>query len=396
MAEVPNTEPLPSSSENSVIASDCKDDEEPSPKKRKTALDSDQIEKLEHRLGGILCCAVCLDLPQAAVYQCSNGHLMCAPCFTHLLADARLRDETATCPNCRVDISKNSVTRNLAVEKAVSELPSECRHCTKVFPRHSLQYHEEKICEDRSIPRPYKFRQLVVDSSRRSSLAGLVRIVSSVYFLLLAALRRRFFVSELKATKRPRMTSCRYCVLGCSYRGAAKAAAAHEAICAHPRRPAAELMSMLARRQKEHEHNLAHYRDLMDLLSYEKITFNDLQLRPFRTEELHKLYFETCRFTAFGFQWLVKAFVNKHQRDPTQSNQREITYQLVMKSKPFGPMCVKWVWTRGPGGSAPLLPEAAQHTFTDEEASPARALPLADPDDANRLLASKAVHFREL
>ncbi|XP_032519598.1 zinc finger TRAF-type-containing protein 1 homolog isoform X3 [Danaus plexippus] len=339
MAEVPNTEPLPSSSENSVIASDCKDDEEPSPKKRKTALDSDQIEKLEHRLGGILCCAVCLDLPQAAVYQCSNGHLMCAPCFTHLLADARLRDETATCPNCRVDISKNSVTRNLAVEKAVSELPSECRHCTKVFPRHSLQYHEEKICEDR-------------------------------------------------------MTSCRYCVLGCSYRGAARAAAAHEAICAHPRRPAAELMSMLARRQKEHEHSLAHYRDLMDLLSYEKITFNDLQLRPFRTEELHKLYFETSRFTAFGFQWVVKAFVNKHQRDPTQSTQREITYQLVMKSKPFGPMCVRWVWTRGPGGSAPLLPEAAQHTFTDEEASPAKTLPLADPDDANRLLASKAVHFR--
>lgn len=57
-------------------------------------------------------------------------------------------------------------------------------------------------------------------------------------------------------------------------------------------------------------------------------------------------------------------------------------------------MCVRWVWTRGPGGSAPLLPEAAQHTFTDEEASPAKTLPLADPDDANRLLASKAVHFR--
>lgn len=189
------------------------------------------------------------------------------------------------------------------------------------------------------------------------------------------------------------MTSCRYCVLGCSYRGAARAAAAHEAICAHPRRPAAELMSMLARRQKEHEHSLAHYRDLMDLLSYEKITFNgnrlhnyidhfdstglllhdtscihyirsisllslwyqnivfesikdrfgestdrvpsvcsDLQLRPFRTEELHKLYFETSRFTAFGFQWVVKAFVNKHQRDPTQSTQREITYQVHRNS----------------------------------------------------------------
>ena len=28
-------------------------------------------DKLEQRLGGILCCAVCLDLPKAAVYQAS-------------------------------------------------------------------------------------------------------------------------------------------------------------------------------------------------------------------------------------------------------------------------------------------------------------------------------------
>jgi hypothetical protein len=28
-----------------------------------------RAEKLEHRLGGILCCAVCLDLPRSAIYQ---------------------------------------------------------------------------------------------------------------------------------------------------------------------------------------------------------------------------------------------------------------------------------------------------------------------------------------
>lgn len=76
---------------------------------------------------------------------------MCAPCFTHLLADARLRDEGATCPNCRVEISKTSATRNLAVEKTVSELPAECRHCARVFPRHSLAHHEDKLCEDRYV-----------------------------------------------------------------------------------------------------------------------------------------------------------------------------------------------------------------------------------------------------
>ena len=63
---------------------------------------------------------------------------MCAGCFTHLLADSRLRDQVATCPNCRVEISKNNATRNLAVEKAVSELPSECQVSQKVNNHRTL------------------------------------------------------------------------------------------------------------------------------------------------------------------------------------------------------------------------------------------------------------------
>ncbi|XP_047536461.1 cysteine and histidine-rich protein 1 homolog isoform X2 [Vanessa atalanta] len=342
MAEAPEGDPMPSSSENTeyIIESNLKDDEGPSPKKRKTVLiENEQIEKLEHRLGGILCCAVCLDLPQAAVYQCSNGHLMCAPCFNHLLADARLRDETATCPNCRVEISKTLSSRNLAVEKTVSELPLECKHCTRVFPRHSLQHHEEKICEER-------------------------------------------------------VTGCRYASLGCGWRGAARGAAAHEAACAHPRRSAADLLELLARRERRAADDLLVYTQLLDLLSCEKITFNDLQLKPYRTEELHKLYYETSRFSAFAHQWVVKAFVNKNQRDPTQSSQREITYQLILKSKPSAAVCVSWVCVRGPYGDACVAPALAAHAFRDDEAAPARALPLHDAADTNRLLSAKAIHFR--
>ncbi|XP_050352754.1 cysteine and histidine-rich protein 1 homolog isoform X2 [Nymphalis io] len=342
MAEAPESDPMPSSSENTeyLIESNIKDDEGPSPKKRKTVLiENEQIEKLEHRLGGILCCAVCLDLPQAAVYQCSNGHLMCAPCFNHLLADARLRDETATCPNCRVEISKTLSSRNLAVEKTVSELPLECKHCTRVFPRHSLQHHEEKICEER-------------------------------------------------------VSGCRFASLGCGWRGAARAAAAHEAACAHPRRSAADLLELLARRERRAADDLLVYTQLLDLLSCEKITFNDLQLKPYRTEELHKLYYETSRFSAFAHQWVVKAFVNKNQRDPTQSSQREITYQLILKSKPSSAVSVSWVVVRGPFGEARVSPALATHAFRDDEAAPARPLPLADGADTNRLLSNKAIHFR--
>lgn len=66
MAETTESEPVPSSSEN--IESDTKDDA-PLAKKRKILSERGQSDKLEHRLGGILCCAVCLDLPPAAVYQ---------------------------------------------------------------------------------------------------------------------------------------------------------------------------------------------------------------------------------------------------------------------------------------------------------------------------------------
>lgn len=49
---------------------------EPDKKRRRTVRAENDAakteQKLEHRLGGILCCAVCLDLPRAAVYQVSR------------------------------------------------------------------------------------------------------------------------------------------------------------------------------------------------------------------------------------------------------------------------------------------------------------------------------------
>lgn len=46
---------------------------EPDVKRRKCSKNLDEKKnKLEDRLGGILCCAVCLDLPRAAVYQVSD------------------------------------------------------------------------------------------------------------------------------------------------------------------------------------------------------------------------------------------------------------------------------------------------------------------------------------
>lgn len=74
---------------------------------------------------------------------------MCCSCLTHLLADARLKDEQATCPNCRTEISRSNCSRNLAVEKAVSELPTKCQYCSQEFLRVVVRLHEKEECIER-------------------------------------------------------------------------------------------------------------------------------------------------------------------------------------------------------------------------------------------------------
>ena len=56
-------------------------------------------------------------------------------------------------------------------------------------------------------------------------------------------------------------------------------------------------------------------------------------MKPYRTDEfVHKLFYETSRFTAFNNQWVVKARINNSQRDPTQSSERDMTYQVRKNS----------------------------------------------------------------
>lgn len=57
--------------------------------------------------------------------------------------------------------------------------------------------------------------------------------------------------------------------------------------------------------------------------------FVDVQLKPYRTEEfVHRLFYESSRFSAFNHQWVIKARVNNSQADPTQSSERNMTYQV--------------------------------------------------------------------
>jgi len=52
-------------------------------------------------------------------------------------------------PNCRCDISKSNCTRNLAVEKTISELPIQCDYCFETYLRSEINIHQTENCRDR-------------------------------------------------------------------------------------------------------------------------------------------------------------------------------------------------------------------------------------------------------
>ncbi|ALC43011.1 CG32486, partial [Drosophila busckii] len=303
-------------------------------------------EKLAYRISTALCCAVCLDLPKTAMYQCQMGHLMCAACFTHLLADGRLRDQIATCPNCRVEISKSTASRNLAVEKAASELPSECQFCNKEFPYKSLERHEQHECQERP-------------------------------------------------------TKCKYHRIGCLWRGPHHETTEHERNCLHPQKSGYEVMAALEAHDLKIKEEKKMFSTLIDLLSYEKIIFNDLQMKPYRTDEyVHKLFYETARFSAFNQQWVVKARINNSARDPHQSNERTITYQLILKTKTSTPMSIHFFALKGPFSDMKVTTQIYKHEFTETSTeSDYYVLPLPDGNgssssECNRMLANKGINFR--
>lgn len=79
----------------------------------------------------------------------------------------------------------------------------------------------------------------------------------------------------------------------------------------------------------------------------------DLQMKPYRTDEyVHKLFYETSRFSAFNHQWVVKSRINNSARDPHTVNERQITYQVwiwidSIKSIPHFMNRIFWIHYRG-------------------------------------------------
>jgi hypothetical protein len=269
---------------------------------------------------------------------------MCAGCFAHLLADARLKDEQATCPNCRCEISKTICSRNLAVEKTLCELPANCIYCDALYPRNTVDFHQSNECLERP-------------------------------------------------------TKCEYDCIGCTWEGPYHELETHISQCIHPNRPSREIIPFLKEKSSEKNEEYQSLMQMVNILSFEKVCFNDLQFKQYKTDDITpKLYFETNRFNAFFHQWVLKARVNDNEKNPNLSLNRYISYQLILKSKlssqSSSGLEVKFCVLKGPFGEIPIQPMVHTYEFNQNKLETDFIKFNITSSDCNKLLGSKTINFR--
>lgn len=148
-------------------------------------------------------------------------------------------------------------------------------------------------------------------------------------------------------------------------------------------------------KSEDEDHSLS---SLVNILSHEKVCFNDLQFKQYRTDDITpKLYFETNRFSAFFNQWVLKARVNDNQKNPNLSLTRHISFQLILKSRLSSSQPsieIKFCILKGPFGEVPIKFRVQTFEFSQNKLETDFIKLDIDPADCNKLLSSKTINFR--
>jgi hypothetical protein len=85
----------------------------------------------------LLDCTICFQLSDEKIYQCFEGHLVCAICM-----EALWRQNAQACPTCRGKLpDKKECIRSRLAEALISSSKSVCEHCRLEMSRADLRQH---------------------------------------------------------------------------------------------------------------------------------------------------------------------------------------------------------------------------------------------------------------
>lgn len=299
--------------------------------------DENSPEEMMEKITRHCSCTVCLDVPAVALYQCKNGHLMCYTCLNHLLADARLKEESPNCPNCRCEIGLDSCMRNLAAEKAVGEIPTECSWCGQMVNRCNIEAHERHRCN-----------------------------------------------------KRP--SKCRFSFAGCDWKGPLDKLETHVKACKFKFATCESAKDEIEKAIDVESHRARVKDNILNLFAFDSVIYTDFLVRSYRTDDyIPKLAFESNRQRVFNDEWILSCEI----RGDSSAVSRQITFSLTLKNRPQYPRDIQLFVTRAPGSDFQLDHVTYLHRFTkDASSTPFFSLPLKSAAEINRFISSKSVNLR--
>eukprot|EP00123_Amoebidium_parasiticum_P011268 comp20616_c0_seq1/m.26629 comp20616_c0_seq1/g.26629 ORF comp20616_c0_seq1/g.26629 comp20616_c0_seq1/m.26629 type:complete len:553 (-) comp20616_c0_seq1:509-2167(-) len=300
-------------------------------------------------VGSMLNCTICFTQPDTEIYQCSNGHLLCADCHTRVVCS-----DTVVCPTCRVRMSRTAPSRNFVAEKARDNLPARCPHtdCAQWLTVATIKEHSERLCPHRA-------------------------------------------------------TKCMYWRLGCGWEGKALDQQAHEDSCTYAAKTGKEVLAEVTQREENEEKRVQ--TEMQSQASQAKVL--DLLVGRCRNIEVRDVRLEkdeivgdisSTPFRALGHTWT--ATLRPIGPRPTREQRRAgqvppppgvgLLLRRSARGRGLGRMRLTVAILRGPALVLDLSPSVHSTVLArDVRTVPLMTLPM-DPSQAAQLLACGHIPLR--
>ena len=120
-------------------------------------------------------------------------------------------------------------------------------------------------------------------------------------FFFISSVTNKKFPLDLK--KKLRISKCGYAPIGCQWKGPNLDVKGHEKDCEYPGKTGADVLAAVEESSRSYQSEIRNYQDIVNLLSFEKLTFNG---KPQNDETCSNLPVRNWRVQAIFFLFRKK------------------------------------------------------------------------------------------
>ncbi|XP_046867980.1 cysteine and histidine-rich protein 1-B-like [Drosophila willistoni] len=301
--------------------------------------------RLEERTLDLMKCSRCKRVPMEEIFQCMNGHIICAGCFLIRTENNMVGDGVPNmvdarqfnCPTCFIFMDPNEPIRNLLAECIISQVEAVCQRCG-----------DEVIISE--------LREHFITSCRQS------------------------------------LVNCYYWRVGCKWIGALSEVDTHESICASANNSESQVTKALLEREARSNVTLEQYARLQRLLQDRFLVICNLRLMAIPEGTGLNEFITVDQIFAHGSWWVVLLM----RQD--EGNISRILFKLQLHTPPSNPIQVSYCLINSNCSLVNIEPNVCEDVVFEPTAldGPERVLYRNTKEATDDLLYERGLYLRML